>query len=141
MQEKFKFKSSGKISAIKQTNKQKTNSEKENKKEKKKGNELASKNPPLDVAFQHHLPCKYHLRQKSLHKDRQETQIYITIFCNWLFAEEQITGDACGVTLSDLFGIHTFTHIDIQKVQFGRTKVKNDSSLYSSKRDTLHINR
>lgn len=71
----------------------------------KRGNELASKNPPLDVAFQHHLPHKYYLRQKYLHKDRQGTQLSITIFYIWLFAE-----DACGVTLSDIFGIHTYLH-------------------------------
>lgn len=96
--------------------KKKKKEEKRKEKQKgKDGNQLASKNPPLDVAFQHHLPCKYHLRQKSLHKDRQGTQLYITIFYNWLFAEEQITGDACDVTLSDLFGIHAYLHISTFK--------------------------
>lgn len=102
------------VPLIKQKRKQ-TKKTKKGKEKRKTGNELASKNPPLDVAFQHHLPCKYHLRQKSLHKDRQGTQLYITIFYNSLFAEEQITGDACGVTLSDLFEIHAYLHISTFK--------------------------
>lgn len=99
----------------------------------KKGNELASKNPPLDVAFQHHLPHEYHLRQKYWHKDRQGTQLSITIFYIWLFAEERITGDACGVTLSDIFGIHTYLHRPAFKsYNLAGLRWKKASSVYSS---------
>lgn len=69
------------VPLIKQQKNKKANNRKEKRQMKgKRGNELASKNPPLDVAFQHHLPHKYNLRQKYLHKDRQGTQLSITIF-------------------------------------------------------------
>lgn len=79
---------------------------------------------------------------KTLHKDRQRTQLYITLLYNWLFAEEQITGDACGVTFSDCFGIHTYLHIPgFKSYDLAGLRWRKASSVYSFEWDTLHINR
>lgn len=75
----------------------------------KKGNEL----PKLHLWTQlSNLTCHASItscKNLGIKTDKGHSYIWL-YFITWPFAEEQITRDACGVTLSDLFVTHTYLH-------------------------------